>query len=104
MLPAGESEFAGHVTQSAAASLLLYVPVLQFWQACAEMALVFAEYLPRAHVKHTEDPFVFLYVPDGQRIHTLPSTPVHPALHVQRVSPLATLLAPMLHGSHGPPS
>ena len=43
------------------------------------------EYVPTSHCAHTWLPTLALYVPATQLLHTPPSTPVNPILHLQSV-------------------
>lgn len=71
LLPTGDEVCAGHDLQVA-----------------SEISPVPAEYLPREHALHADEPTTSLYVPASQAPHARPSGPVYPRLQVQLVMTL----------------
>jgi hypothetical protein len=68
VLEIGEFELAGHATHT-----------------LATVAPVTVEYLPETQSAHAALPVTFLYFPATHCVHTTPSAPVNPTLHVQAV-------------------
>ena len=63
-----------------------YLPATQFKHVDSAVAPVVVEYLPFSHNIQDSGPITILNVPGSQAVHTKPSGPVYPALHVQFVS------------------
>ena len=96
-LPGDDSERSGHATHGACPACSLYFPGIHNEQSTPS-GLVAPALQEQDAFPPCENEF------RTQRVHAPPSGPVHPALHVQRASPSASLSAPSPHGSHGPPS
>ena len=69
LLPLSEDEFSGHNSH-----------------ALSHVAAAVVEYVPAPHAKHPDDPFTALYLPASHAVHSPPSRPVYPALHLQSVA------------------
>jgi hypothetical protein len=83
-----------------------YVCAGQSLHVASNIAPVPVEYLPCEHCEHGDDPFTSLKEPATHALHTAPSGPVYPLLHVQSVSsPLPAIeYVPDGQSTHCPPA
>ncbi len=75
----------GPQSEHAALPVVEYVPAPHAIHVVATVAPTVVEYVPPPQSVHTTLPVVILYLPATQVVHTPPSGPVDPALHVQAV-------------------
>ena len=83
VLPAGAVVLSGQATQT---SELLYVFSGHFTSQALEDMLAGGDTALEGHDVHATDPRADFHVPTSQAVHSVPSGPVYPAMHVHDVS------------------
>jgi hypothetical protein len=70
----------------------------QLWHVADRDAAASAEYLPSSQFVHVADPVAVLYCPAAHALHSWPSAPVYPVLHVHATNLSLPSADPVLVG------